>query len=284
MKTLLGSRTIVWRLHSSSKCSFSLVLTPSPKSVPSGRTTAARPMGLSNRTIRARKRSAGETLTVLDNVFIPWEHVFLYRDVAAASGLALLFALFHRLSALSYRAALSEHLIGLGKLVAEANGVERVAHIQRDLADLISFAEIQRLCARMAAYECRIDPKTGVAVPNHIYTNVGKLYSNGNYLNVIKSLIDIAGGAAITSPSAEDYQDEWLRTFVRKYMRGAVPGEDRFKLMLLLRETVALMGGAEAVIHIHAEGSMEASIIELNRSYNFSESKRVIENLISEMK
>jgi len=67
-------------------------------------------------------------------------------------------------------------------------------------------------------------------------------------------------------------------------MRGAVPGEDRFKLMLLLRETVALRGGAEAVIHIHAEGSMEASIIELNRSYNFAEPKRVIEDLISEMK
>jgi len=234
--------------------------------------------------VRAGKRSAGETLTVLDDVFVPWEHVFLYRDVAAASGLALLFALWHRLSALSYRAALSEHLVGLGKLVAEANGVERASHIQRDLADLISFAEIQRVCARMAAYECRIDKETGVAVPNHIYTNVGKLYSNANYLNVIKALIDIAGGAAITSPSGQDYQDEWLKTYVRKYMRGAVPGEDRFKLMLLLRETVALMGGAEAVIHIHAEGSMEASIIELCRSYNFAEPKKVIQSLISEMR
>lgn len=234
--------------------------------------------------VRARKRSAGETLTILDNVFIPWKNVFLYRDVAAASKLAMLFALWHRLSALSYRAALSEHLIGLAKLVAEANGIERAPHIQQDLADLISFTEIQRLCARMAAYECHIDQKTGIAVPNHIYTNVGKLYSNANYLNAIKSLIDIAGGAAITSPSGEDYQDEWLGTFVRKYMRGAVPGEDRFKLMLLIRETIALMGGAEAVIHLHAEGSMEASIIELNRSYDFAGPKKVIENLLSQMK
>jgi len=234
--------------------------------------------------VRARKRTAGETLTIFDNVFVPWEHVFLYRNVAAASRLALLFALWHRLSALSYRTALSEHLIGLGKLVAEANGVDRASHIQRDIAELISFTEIQRVCARMAAHECRIDKKTGIAVPNNIYTNVGKLYSNANYLNVIKSLIDIAGGAAITSPSADDYADEWLKTFIDKYMRGAVPGEERFKLMLLLRETIALMGGSESVIHVHAEGSMEASIIELYRSYDFKESKKMVEDLLAEMK
>ena len=36
---------MVWRLHSSIRCSLSRVLTPSPNSVPSGSTTAARPPG-----------------------------------------------------------------------------------------------------------------------------------------------------------------------------------------------------------------------------------------------
>jgi len=233
--------------------------------------------------VRTRKRSAGETLTIFEDVFVPWEHVFLYRHTQAASGLALLFSLWHRLSALSYRTALAEYLIGLGKLVAEANGVDRGSHIQKDIADLISFTEIQRACARMAAYECHIDKKTGIAVPNNIYTNVGKLYSNEFYLHIMRSLIDIAGGIAITAPSGDDYGNEALRPYIDKYLRGAIPGGERFKLMLILRETVALMGGAEAVIHIHAEGSMEASIIELCRSYDFTESKRLIENLLAEM-
>jgi aromatic ring hydroxylase len=54
--------------------------------------------------------------------------------------------------------------------------------------------------------------------------------------------------------------------------------------MLLLRETVALMGGSESVIHVHAEGSMEASVIELYRSYDFKESKKMVEDLLAEMK
>jgi 4-hydroxybutyryl-CoA dehydratase/vinylacetyl-CoA-Delta-isomerase len=231
-----------------------------------------------------RKRRAGETTTIFEDVFVPWERVFVYKDIKVASGLALLFALWHRLSALSYRAGLAEHLIGLGKLVAEANGVDKVSHIRRDIVDLISFAEIQRMCARMAAYECHIDKKTGIAVPNHIYTNVGKLYSNEAYLNVIRSLIDIAGGIACTAPSGDDYANKELKQDISKYLAGAIAGEDRFKLMLILREKVALLGGEEAVIHIHAEGSMEASIIELYRSYDFTESERVIKNVLSEMK
>lgn len=232
---------------------------------------------------RSRKRIEGETLTIFEDVFVPWERVFVYKNTAVASGLALLFALWHRLSALSYRTALAEYLVGLGKLVAEANGVDGAAHIRRDMADLITFAEIQRVCARMAAYECHIDRKTGIAVPNQIYTNIGKLYSNEAYLNVIRSLIDIAGGIAITAPSGDDYSNEELKRSINKYLAGAIPGEDRFKLMLILRETIAHLGGPEAVIHVHAEGSIEASIIELYRSYNFAESKSLIRGLLSEM-
>ena len=57
-KTLLGSRTMVWRLHSSRSFFLIRVLMPSPNSVPSGNTTAARPPSLSKSITRIRKRSA----------------------------------------------------------------------------------------------------------------------------------------------------------------------------------------------------------------------------------
>src|SRR5215831_15012649 len=43
LNTELGRRTMVWRLHSSIRCSLSRVFTPSPNRLPSGSTTAARP-------------------------------------------------------------------------------------------------------------------------------------------------------------------------------------------------------------------------------------------------
>jgi len=232
---------------------------------------------------RANWKRMGESMTVFDNVFVPWERVFVYKDLKAASGLALLFALFHRLSAVSYRTALAEHFIGMGKLIAEANGVDRAPHIARDITDLIVYTEIQRACSRMACYECHIDKRSGVAIPNNIYTNAGKLYSNSNYMKVMNSLIDIAGGVACTAPSGEDYANKDLRPLVKKYMTGAVSGEERFKLMLLIREQIALLGGEEAVIYIHAEGSQEASIVELYRSYNYTETKEGIKKMLDRM-
>lgn len=233
---------------------------------------------------RTKRVTHVESLTIFDNVFVPWERVFVYKDVERGTRLALLFALWHRLSAVSYRAGLAEYLVGLGKLVAEANGIDGVPHIQKDVVDLIAFAEIQKLCAKMAAYECTKDDGTGMAIPNATYTNIGKLYSNENYLNVMRSLIDIGGGLIVTAPSGDDYANEELRRDISKYLRGAIPGEERFKLFLLLREAISLLGGEESVIHIHAEGSIRASLIELYRTYNFDEPKRIIGKLLSQMK
>jgi aromatic ring hydroxylase len=232
---------------------------------------------------RTTMKRMGESLTIFDDVFVPWERVFIYKDVKAASGLALLFALFHRLSAVSYRSALAEHFIGLGKLLAEANGIDGASHIAKDITDLIMYTEIQRACSRVACYECRIDKKSGIAIPNPIYTNTGKLYSNANYMKVMNCLIDIAGGAACTAPSGEDYANKELRPYISKYMRGAVSGEERFKLMLLIREQIALLAGEESVIYIHAEGSQEASTVELYRSYDYTEAKNGIRKMLSRM-
>ena len=233
--------------------------------------------------VRIGRENQVETMTILDNVFVPWERVFLYKDVVAGSQLALMFALQHRLSALSYRYALAEYLIGLGKLVAEANGVQKASHIIGDLKDLITYAEIQKICAKMACHECQIDETSGIAIPNIIYTNIGKMYSNEHYLPTIRSLIDMAGGVALTAPSGDDYANKELSPFIDKYLRGTIPGQDRFKLMLLLREWIALWGES-AVYYIHAEGSMRASIIELVRSYDYTDAEAIVKKLLSRMK
>jgi aromatic ring hydroxylase len=234
--------------------------------------------------VRASKVAVLESLTIFDNVFVPWERVFVYKDIEKASRLALMFALWHRFTAVSYRVGLADHLIGLAKLVEEANGLERVPHIQKEIVDVVTYAEVQKMCARMAAYEGIKHEATGIYMPNSIYTNIGKLYSNANYLNVIHSLIDIAGGLAITAPSGDDYDNEELRKDINKYLSAAIPGEERFKLFLILREAVALMGGEESVTHIHAEGSERASLIELYRTYDFDRPKQLIQRLLSKMR
>jgi aromatic ring hydroxylase len=221
----------------------------------------------------------GEALVIFDNVFVPWDRVFVYKDPAAATRLALTAALFHRFTAVSYRSALASFLVGIGKLAAEFNGVEKVAHIRQDIVTLIEYTEMQKVCARLAAYECSIDPKTGIAIPNPLYTNLGKLYSNRNHLKAREALIDIAGGLAITAPSSDDFLDPKLRKDIDKYLAGSgVCGSDRFRLFLLIREIVAIWGGLDEVGELHAEGSIWPSIMELYRTYNYDEITRAVKD------
>jgi 4-hydroxybutyryl-CoA dehydratase/vinylacetyl-CoA-Delta-isomerase len=224
-----------------------------------------------------------ETLTVFDDVFVPWDRVFIYRDSRAAGMLANLFALYHRFSALSYRTALAEILVGTAKLMAEYNGLERVNHIQEKIVKLINFVEFQRICVRMSAYECQIDKGTGIAMPNIMHANIGKLYSNLHYMDAIQSLIDIAGGIAITAPSGQDYANPELRKYIDKYTAGkaSVPAGNRFKLLLFIREIVALLGGLESVTMIHAEGSIQASTLALYRDYKFDPMIESVKKLAS---
>jgi len=214
---------------------------------------------------------------------VPWDRVFLAGESAFAGRVAHMFALWHRFSAVSYRAAQADLIAALALELAEANGIADKSHIRRNIVELVQFAEIQRMSAQLAALKPARDPLTGGLYPNPLYVNVGKLYSNAHYLSAVQALIDCAGGLAITAPSGDDYANPELRPVIEKYLAGntQVGGDRRFKLFLAARELVALLGGLESVTMVHAEGSIEASVIELLRTYDFTKARALLDKILS---
>jgi len=144
--------------------------------------------------------------------------------------------------------------------------------------EIVIYKEIQRMGALAAALNPVVDE--GVAVPNPVYTNIAKLYSNSKFSDVLKVVVDIAGGIIATFPTYEDLQREETRQIIAKYMRAAVDGEERIKIIELLRELVIGGGGWYLATMLHAEGSMEASKIELFRSYDYGEALELVKKLL----
>ncbi|MEM4769195.1 MAG: 4-hydroxyphenylacetate 3-hydroxylase family protein [Saccharolobus sp.] len=216
-----------------------------------------------------------ETLTVFDNVFVPWDRVFLFREYDYAGTLAMLFATFHRFTALSYRSATMNLYLGSSLLMAKANGIEGEKHVRDDIVDIIMYKEIMRSSAIAASiYPVLME---GIAIPNPTFTNVGKLYSNMHFHDVVRDLIDIAGGIIATMPSEEDLKSEEIV----KYLRGAVDGEERIKVLKLVKELAASsITGYLLTGMIHAEGSIEASKIELFRSYDYKDAEDLIKKIL----
>ncbi len=211
-----------------------------------------------------------ETLTVLDDVFVPWERVFLCGETPYAGALALGFVQFHRFTAVSYKIPHIDLMIGAAMLAAEANGIDRAAHVREKLSRLIAWRETVRGLTVAAAHECR-RMAPGVAVPNPVTTNVAKQYFAEQYHGMAQRVQDIAGGLLVTGPAEEDLAAPETKAYVERYLGGkkGFGVANRLRVMNLIRDLLASdFGGYNEVLSIHAEGSLEAQKLTILREFD----------------
>jgi aromatic ring hydroxylase len=212
-----------------------------------------------------------ETLTVFDDVFVPWERVFLCREPEKAGDLALRFVEYHRFTAVSYKLPLVDLLVGSAALIAEMNGVARAGHVRDKLTQLIIYAETVRALTESAARRARVDDR-GIAYPDPLTTNLAKYTFATGYHQAVELVQDCAGGLLVTGPGAEDWAEPSIRAVLEKYFVAAAPAADRLAVMNLVADlTTRDFGGYHAVLAVHAEGSIEAEKMQILRSYPAAE-------------
>jgi aromatic ring hydroxylase len=208
-----------------------------------------------------------ETLTVFDNVFVPWERVFFEGRPDLAGATALTFVEFHRFTAVSYKLPLLDALVGAGIAIAKANGIDRAGHVRDKLTWLGGYAETVRGLTHLAALRCEVEE--GVAFPHVFTTNMAKWTFARDFHQALETAQDLAGGLLATGPSGADWDSRAVRPVLDKYLRGAWPADRRMAMLNLISElTTRLYGGYQAVLAIHAEGSIEAEKMAMFRSYD----------------
>ena len=144
-----------------------------------------------------------ETTTVFNDVFVPWERVFLAGEHEFAGPLALAFVEHHRFTAISYKLPLVDALVGSAVMMAEMNGIAKAGHVRDKLVHLICYAETLRGLTHHAAMTSNTR-EAGIAVPNTLCVNMAKYHFAHGYHEAIRDVQDIAGGALVTGPGAED--------------------------------------------------------------------------------
>jgi 4-hydroxybutyryl-CoA dehydratase/vinylacetyl-CoA-Delta-isomerase len=210
-----------------------------------------------------------ETLTVFDNVFVPWERVFFIDRPDLAGATALTFVEFHRFTAVSYKLPLLDALVGAGIAVAKANGIERAGHVRDKLTWLGGYAETVRGLTELAALRCKVED--GVARPDVFTTNLAKWTFARDFHRAMETVQDLAGGLLVTGPGGKDWNSSAVRPVVEKYLPGAWPAERRMAIINLISDlTTRLYGGYQAVLAVHAEGSIEAEKMAMYRAYDAS--------------
>jgi len=182
-----------------------------------------------------------DALAVFEDVFVPWEQVFVYRDVERVR--AQFFATpAHTLGNAQAQVRLAAKLrfmCGLARKVAAVNQTEAIPSVQEKLGELASLAALVEGMVLAAEASCTID-KHGVARPNprFLYGIMGlQAELVPRALGILREL---AGGGVLQVPSShrELLADETAADIRRYVQSPGVPAEERIKLFKLVWDLV----------------------------------------------
>ncbi|WP_425801157.1 4-hydroxyphenylacetate 3-hydroxylase family protein [Desulfitobacterium sp. Sab5] len=218
-----------------------------------------------------------EALMVFDNVFIPWENVFMCGEYEFSGTLVERFAGYHRQSYGGCKVGVGDVLIGATALAADYNGAAKATHIKDKLIEMIHLNETLYACGIACSAEGH-KTASGTYLINLLLANVCKQNVTRFPYEIARLAEDIAGGLMVTMPSEKDLRHPEIGEVVKKYFRGvaSVPTEDRMRILRLI-ENITL--GTAAVGYrtesMHGAGSPQAQRIMISRQGNLEQKKEL---------
>lgn len=217
-------------------------------------------------------------MVIFDDVFVPWERVFLCGEYQFAGPLVRTFGSYHRHSHGGCKCGVGDVIIGAAATIAEYNGVPDASHINAKLVEMIKTVQTMYGCCLAASVEAR-PSDSGIYLVDSVLANTSKLYEGKEYHEVLRLLIDIAGGFVADLPSERDLQNAEIGHLIEKYLKGVadVSTEDRMRMFRFIEKLA--FETRDIVSNIHGGGSPEAHRMTLLRDTDLEPKKRMAKRL-----
>jgi 4-hydroxybutyryl-CoA dehydratase/vinylacetyl-CoA-Delta-isomerase len=205
----------------------------------------------------------GEALVVFDQVFVPWNRVFMCGEIEFCGTLVERFATLHRQNYGGCKGGVSDVLVGACALACEYQGTLKASHIKDKLAEMMHLAETlytgSVACSAMGSKTA-----SGAYYPDPILANCTKLNVSRNIYKIAQLAHDVAGGIIATMPAESDLRHPEIGKYIEKYMSGVegVSTEARMKILRLIEN---MTGGTALVESMHGAGSPQAQKVMYQR-------------------
>ena len=221
-----------------------------------------------------------EAMIILDNVFIPWDKVFMDGEYEFASMLIERFTCYHRRSYVC-KTGLGDVLIGAAATIADYNGIPKVSHIKDKLVEMTHLNESIFAAGIASSYQAQ-KMKSGVYLNDDMLAQVCKHNVTRFPYEIGRLAQDIAGGLVVTMPSEKDFRHPEAGPLLKKYLAGrkGVDVENRMRVLRLI-ENMTL--GRNAVGYLtesmHGAGSPQAQRIQIARQMQLGYKRQLAKNL-----
>ena len=230
--------------------------------------------------ISGQHGGVSECMIVFDDVFVPWNRVFMCGEWQFSRDIAWTFGVFHRLFGTCHKVISTEATAGAAALMAEYNGIDKYPHIQEKLAWLAMHAEIVDTMARAACEHPDFFSDIGLAAPNMMLCNIAKFMFANDQFETSKLLCDITGGLVSTVYSYGDWMNAEERPILEKFLAGksGVPTEHRLRVIRMAKD---LSDHCHDNIAIHGEGSLASQKMALYAGADWERYKAAAKRICS---
>ena len=221
-----------------------------------------------------------DALVVLDDVFVPWERVFIYRniDICRDQWWKTPSHCYGNYQAQIRYAPKLRFMLGLAKRLNELTGLDPLPPVQIQMGELAALASIVELMVDAQEARATIDPDGTVWPSRQALYAVMALQSEINP-RMVDMLRELTGGAMIMLPSSEkDYDNPQIAADLERYV--ASPGASS-------RDRVALMKMAWDLIGTELSPDLQVAPVAVVpirllrlQLVDQGQSRRVVQNLV----
>ena len=233
----------------------------------------------------ASRFDESDSLLVYEDVFVPWENVFVYRDteICRAQWFETPSHVIGNNQAQIRFATKLRFLVGLAKKIAGMNGLDNLPPVQALIAEIAMHA---------ATYEGLVEAQIEKAEPNeHGYyipdaqcVYAAMMQQSRIYPVVLNLLRELCGSGLIQLPSnVADFENPEMAADITRYIQSPdYSADERVKLMKLAWDAIGseFAGRHESYEKFYAGAPFIVSN-HLYRNYNFDKSIELVEKTMA---
>jgi 4-hydroxybutyryl-CoA dehydratase/vinylacetyl-CoA-Delta-isomerase len=219
----------------------------------------------------------GEALVIFEDVFVPWDRVFLCGEVDFCGTLVERFATMHRQNYGGCKGGVADIIVGASALAAQYQGTLGASHVKDKLVEMTHLAETV-YSGSVACSALGSKTKSGAYYPDPLLANCTKHNITRHIYEISRLAHDVAGGILATLPFSKDLYNPEIGKYVEKYMKGVsgVSTETRMKILRLLEN---MTGGTALVESMHGAGSPQSQRVMYQRLGKLPEKMKMAKKL-----
>ena len=191
-----------------------------------------------------------DAVVVFDDVFVPWENVFLYRDVTACNqAYAATGAVMHMShQVVCKNIAKTEFILGLVSLMIDAIGIESFQHIHEKTAEIWVALEAMKAFKRTAEVDAAPNAY-GMMTPAWDPLDAARNMYPRIYPRLVEIVQQVGASGLVSMPTWADVNGPMAGDIQKYYQAARVDALERIPLFRLAWDTAVSAFGSRQVLY-----------------------------------